>query len=75
MMEILFNYITTPGVIVNFIVFVFWLWVIYSKMNTKIDEIEKRIEKIEDLDLDARLTKLQTDMDWVRLTLDKYLKK
>lgn len=74
-MEILFNYITTPGVIVNFIVFVFWLWVIYSKMNTKIDEIEKRIEKIEDLDLDARLTKLQTDMDWVRLTLDKYLKK
>ena len=75
MMETLFNYITTPGVIVNFIVFVFWLWVIYSKMNTKIDEIEKRIEKIEDLDLDARLTKLQTDMDWVRLTLDKYLKK
>ena len=74
-MEMLFNYITTPGVIVNFIVFVFWLWVIYSKMNTKIDEIEKRIEKIEDLDLDARLTKLQTDMDWVRLTLDKYLKK
>ena len=44
-------------------------------MNTKMDEMEKRIEKIEDLDLDARLTKLQTDMDWVRLTLDKYLKK
>lgn len=44
-------------------------------MNTKIDEIEKRIEKIEDLDLDARLAKLQTDMDWVRLTLDKYLNK
>lgn len=74
-MEELFKYITTPGVIVNFIVFVFWLWAIYSKMNTKIDEIEKRIEKIEDLDLDARLAKLQTDMDWVRLTLDKYLKK
>lgn len=74
-MEQLYSYITNPAVIVNFIVFVFWLWVIYSKMNTKMDEMEKRIEKIEDLDLDARLTKLQTDMDWVRLTLDKYLKK
>lgn len=74
-MEELYSYITNPAVIVNFIVFIFWLWVIYSKMNTKMDEMEKRIEKIEDLDLDARLTKLQTDMDWVRLTLDKYLKK
>lgn len=74
-MEQLYSYITNPAVIVNFIVFVFWLGVIYSKMNTKMDEMEKRIEKIEDLDLDARLTKLQTDMDWVRLTLDKYLKK
>jgi hypothetical protein len=44
-------------------------------MNTKLNEMEKRIEKIEDLDLEGKLTKLQTDMDWVRLTLDKYLKK
>ena len=74
-MEELYSYITNPAVIVNFIVFIFWLGVIYSKVNAKMDEMEKRIEKIEDLDLDARLTKLQTDMDWVRLTLDKYLKK
>ncbi len=44
-------------------------------MNAKMNEMEKRIEKIEDLDLDASRAKLQTDMDWVTLTLDTYLNK
>lgn len=74
-MEGLYNYITTPETIVSFIVFIFWLWVLYSSLTWKQKDLERRVTKIEDLDLDSRLTKLQNDMDWVRITLDKYLRK
>ncbi len=70
-MEQLFSYITSPETIVSFIVFVFGLWAIYTTITNKLKELEKRIDKIEDLDLDARLTKIQTDIDWIRLTLEK----
>jgi len=69
-MEALYNYITQPETIVSFIIFVFTLWVMRSNMNGKLKDLEHRIEKIEDLDLDSRLTKMQTDIDWIRTTLD-----
>lgn len=69
-MEQLFNYISSPATIVNFIAFVFGLWVIWANLNFKQKELERRITKIEDLDLDSRLTKMQTDIDWIRTTLD-----
>lgn len=38
-------------------------------------DMEKRIEKIEDLDLDSRLTKMQVDLDWIKTVLSELKKK
>ena len=73
-MEALYNYITSPETIVSFIIFVFSLWMIRSNMNGKLKDLEHRIEKIEDLDLDSRLTKMQVDLDWIKTTLDELKK-
>ena len=70
-MEQLFNYITSPETIVTFIVFVFSLWVMRANLNSKNIELEKRIQKIEDLDLDSRLTRMEANLDWIRTTLEK----
>lgn len=64
-MEILYNYITDPNTIVSLIAFIFWLWVIYSNVIGKLKVLEKRIDKIEDLDLDSRLTEIQTNLKWI----------
>ena len=64
-MEVLYNYITDPNTIVSLVVFIFWLWVIYSNVIGKLKELEKRIDKIEDLDLDSRLTEIQTNLKWI----------
>ena len=64
-MEVLYNYITDPNTIVSLVVFIFWLWVIYSNVIGKLRELEKRIDKIEDLDLDSRLTEIQTNLKWI----------
>ena len=40
-------------------------------MNSKQKELEHRIEKIEELDLDSRLTQMQIDLDRIKKTLDE----
>ena len=74
-MEQLFNYITSPETIVSFIVFVFTLWVMRSNLNSKQRELERRITKLEDLDLDSRLERMQVDLDWIKTTLDELKRK
>ena len=64
-MESRFNYVFSPQTIVSIIVFVFWLWVTWATLNAKLKEIEKRVDKIEDLDLDSRLTEIQTNLKWI----------
>lgn len=69
------EYITNPGTIISFIVFVFWLGATWSSLNSRIKECEKRLDKIDELDLDSRLTQMQIDLDWIKKTLDELKKK
>jgi hypothetical protein len=34
----------------------------WANLNARLKEIEKRVDKIEDLDLDSRLTEIQTNL-------------
>jgi len=74
-MEVIFNYITDPNTIVTLIAFIFGVWVAWSNLNSKVKDIEKRVEKIEDLDLDSRLTKMQVDLDRIKTVLSEIKKK
>lgn len=64
-MNVFYNYITDPNTIVSLLVFIFWLWAIYSNVIWKLKEFENRIQKLEDLDLDSRLTEIQTNLKWI----------
>ena len=61
-MENLYSYLSNPSTIVNIVVLVFWLGMTRANLNSKLKELEKRIDKIEDLDLDSRLTEIQTNL-------------
>lgn len=74
-MEWLYNYVTDPHTLVSFIIFVFGLGVAWSNLNWRIKDLENRISKIEDLDLDSRLTQMQIDLDRIKKTLDELKKK
>lgn len=64
-------YLTNPANIVSFVIFVFWLGVTWSNLNWRLKECEKRLDKLDELDLDSRLTQMQIDLDWVKKTLDE----
>ena len=70
-MNNLYEYVTNPSTLINIIVLIFTLGVTRANLNTKLKELEKRIEKIEDLDLDSRLTRMEANLDWIRTTLEK----
>ena len=70
-MDNLYNYITDPSTLVNIVIFVFGLWVAWSKFNSEIKELKTRVERIEELDLDARLTQIQTDLTRIKTTLNE----
>jgi hypothetical protein len=74
-MDQLYSYITSPDTIISFVIFVFWLWAIYTNVTGKLKELETRLTKLEDLDLDSRLTKMQVDLDWIKTTLNELKKK
>lgn len=72
-METLVDYIFNPQTLVSLVIFVFGVWVAWSTLNWKQKELERRIQKIEDLDLDNRLTRMEANLDWIRSTLEKKL--
>ncbi|MBO7693961.1 MAG: hypothetical protein J6T10_15180 [Methanobrevibacter sp.] len=47
----------------------------WSNINNKLKELEHRIENLEELDLDSRLTQMQIDLDWIKKTLDELKRK
>jgi hypothetical protein len=67
------DYIFNPQTLVSMVMFVFGLWAAWSSLNWKQKELERRIQKIEDLDLDNRLTRMEANLDWIRATLEKKL--
>lgn len=64
-MEQFYDYLTNPANIISFAIFVFWLGMTWANLNAKLKEIERRVDKIEDLDLDSRLTEIQTNLKWI----------
>jgi Co/Zn/Cd efflux system component len=70
-MEQLFNYITSPDTIISLVIFMFTLWWAWSAINNKQKDLERRIEKIEELDLDSRLTRMETTLEYIRTSLEK----
>lgn len=72
-MDARIDYIFNPQTLVSLVIFVFGLWAAWSNLNWKQKELERRIQKIEDLDLDNRLTRMEANLDWIRATLEKKL--
>ena len=67
-------YLTNPANLISLIIFIFTLGVTWSKLNGKIEDLEKRIWKIEEADLDTKLREIKIDLDWIKKELQKLSK-
>lgn len=70
-MDSLYNFITDPWTLVEFIVFVFWLWATWSNLNGRIKNLEKKTDEIDITKIEIKLAEIQKDLQRIRDELDK----
>lgn len=63
------EYITNPARIVSFIVFVFWLWVAYASIITRIARLEDFERSVDMVKIETTLKEIQVDLSWVKNAL------
>ena len=64
------DYFQRPDTWVKIWVWLFALWMAWSLLNSKVNILTDRLDKIEALDLSSRLTKIEVDVQWIRQTLE-----
>lgn len=70
-MDSLYNYITDPNTIVTFVVFVFSLWAMWSKLNWRIKALEDKVEELDAAKIEAKLAEILTDLARIKEELKK----
>lgn len=70
-MDNLYNFVTDPWTLVEFIVFVFWLWATWSSLNGRIKNLEKKTEEIDVTKIETKLAEIQTDLQRIKEELNK----
>ena len=70
-MDSLYNYITDPSTIVTFVVFVFSLWAMWSKLNWRIKALEDKVEELDAAKIEAKLAEILTDLARIKEELKK----
>ena len=77
------EYVSNPETIVAFLIFVFWLWVTWSSLNSRIKQLEKENEEMKEeikemlrkLDelgkIQQILSHMQADIDWIKNSMKK----
>lgn len=63
------EYITNPARICAFIVFVFWLWVAYANIITRITRLEEFERGVDMVKIETTLREIQVDLSWVKNAL------
>lgn len=70
-MNSLYEFITDPWTLVEFVVFVFWLWATWSNLNGRIKTLEKKTDEIDITKIEIKLAEIQKDLQRIRDELDK----
>ena len=70
-MDNLYNFLTDPWTLVELVVFIFGLWVIWSKLNSRIEALEKKTEEIDVTKIETKLAEIQVDLQRVKMELQK----
>jgi len=69
------DYFSNPAVRITIIWFCFAVGATWGTLNSRVDLIEEKVNKIDELKIEEQLTALQIDVQWIKLTLDKIEKK
>lgn len=74
-MNSFYEFVTDPSTIVEFVIFVFWLWATWSNLNWRLKELEKKTEEIDWIKIETKLAEIQKDLQRIKEELNKSSRK
>jgi len=60
-----------PQTIISIVSFIFGLGVVWATLNSKINNLEKKIQEVDNLELNTKLAQIQTDIEWIKAKLNE----
>ena len=63
------EYITNPARIISFCVFVFWIWVAYATLTSRISNLEEFQRSVDLVKIETTLREIQVDLSRVKNAL------
>ena len=75
-MKKVINYLTNPTTRISLLVFMFWLWVVWSSTNSRISTLEEKYNEVDTVkvqmyEIQTTLGQIQTDILWIKQYLVK----
>ena len=67
----LIEYIKHPLTIWKIVALIFVLWMTWSTLNYRIEYNNERLDKYDAMHIDVAIMQIQTDLAWIRKTLEK----
>ena len=68
------EWLSEPETIISAIAFIFSLWTVWATLNNRLRRAEEKIKSLEDLDLDAKLAKIMSDLEWLKTAWENHNK-
>lgn len=65
------DYLTNPATRIWFIVFIFGLGAVWWSLNSRISALEKAQAEMDMVKIQATLSQIQTDIEWIKYQLKK----
>ena len=73
-MDSFYWWITNPSTIINIVVLIFGVGTTWANLNNRIKQVEKKTEEIDATKIEAKLAEISTDLQWVKMELQKLSK-
>ena len=68
------DYLSNPATRVAFIIFVFWLWVAYATLNSRISAVEEKQEEFNVIQIQTQLAEISKNIAAIQVDVERLKK-
>lgn len=65
------EYFSNPATRISVWIFIFWLWVTYWTLGSRLSIVEEKVNKIDQIWIETQLTELKINTQWIMTTLEE----
>ena len=73
-MKAVVEYLTKPDTLYKIVLGLVMLAIAWANLNSKIETVAQKVQIIENLDLNTKLSRMEVDIQWIKQNLESKIK-